>query len=92
MTICFCPRHDTNGYLTSHVREDGNNYNIQGPKAKKRTVILDINALADISLVKIQTGIKYLSNYMYILLNRVIANSKYNEMSEIILRSRLQYS
>jgi len=52
MTICSCPRHDTNGYLTSRVREDGNNYSIQGSEARKRIAILDINALADISLFK----------------------------------------
>lgn len=34
------------------MREDGNNYSIQESEARKRTAILDINALADISLLK----------------------------------------
>lgn len=50
MTICSCPRHDTNGYLTSRVWEDGNNYGIVRSEAGKRTAILDINVSLSLSL------------------------------------------
>jgi len=52
MTICSCPRLDRNGYLTSCVWEDGNNYGIVGSEAGKRTAILDINVPADLSRFK----------------------------------------